>query len=429
MTGALSGDGVRARLAEVLRASHGRLRTVDEIAGALLLTVEAIAAEAAAQAFETAAVWLEQVAPDTTSDGISWDGDVADPDTAMAWCTSALRDHATELPRHQPSRDKPMTPAFTPAEASRLASIDAAPDAPESYTATIERMAQAMWDGDAAKYSEDGPWDGLNTAMKHAYRRAATVAYRAEHEGGAGVSRGDEQHVCEPIYCHTCEARYLADTAAELPTTGGEADEFDPVHYESSLEPREGLLHAAKEWIWRHTKQPNGDRWLTPRGELVLGHDPNSLNWAAENLLCDLEPWLVKDNQPEPYSAEAADELVRDLAHDLGITPAPSAGQNTERLRDEVAQVVYDRDAFAGDLHWSRTHPQERDRCLGIADRLLAGPLRQLIAERNQARELATWLVTLDDDDPESPGRQERRTVTLTQIINRARRALDGDTQ
>jgi hypothetical protein len=36
--------------------------------------------------------------------------------------------------------------------------------------------------------------------------------------------------------------------------------------------------------------------------------------------------------------------------------------------------------------------------------------------------EMARWLISLDDVD--GPGAQARRTVTLTQIINRARLAL-----
>lgn len=38
----------------------------------------------------------------------------------------------------------------------------------------------------------------------------------------------------------------------------------------------------------------------------------------------------------------------------------------------------------------------------------------------------ARWIVSLDDDDPNSPGRKERQTITLTKIINRAKQALDG---
>lgn len=40
--------------------------------------------------------------------------------------------------------------------------------------------------------------------------------------------------------------------------------------------------------------------------------------------------------------------------------------------------------------------------------------------------EFAQWIVSLDDDDPASAGRKDRQTVTLTQIINRAKEALDG---
>ena len=39
--------------------------------------------------------------------------------------------------------------------------------------------------------------------------------------------------------------------------------------------------------------------------------------------------------------------------------------------------------------------------------------------------DLAEWLVSLDDVD--GPGAEARRTVTLTQIINRARAALRGE--
>jgi hypothetical protein len=33
-------------------------------------------------------------------------------------------------------------------------------------------------------------------------------------------------------------------------------------------------------------------------------------------------------------------------------------------------------------------------------------------------------VVSLDDDDPDSPGRQSRRTVNLAQLIDHARAAL-----
>lgn len=46
-------------------------------------------------------------------------------------------------------------------------------------------------------------------------------------------------------------------------------------------------------------------------------------------------------------------------------------------------------------------------------------------APQEPLRELAEWLVTLDDPDPASQGFQDRRTTTMTQIIERARKALD----
>jgi hypothetical protein len=38
----------------------------------------------------------------------------------------------------------------------------------------------------------------------------------------------------------------------------------------------------------------------------------------------------------------------------------------------------------------------------------------------------AEWLVSMDDPDPDSAGFQARRTATLSQIIERARAALEG---
>ena len=41
-----------------------------------------------------------------------------------------------------------------------------------------------------------------------------------------------------------------------------------------------------------------------------------------------------------------------------------------------------------------------------------------------KVHDLLVWLVSLDDPDPESQGFQDRRTVTMTGIIQRARAAL-----
>lgn len=38
--------------------------------------------------------------------------------------------------------------------------------------------------------------------------------------------------------------------------------------------------------------------------------------------------------------------------------------------------------------------------------------------------EFCQWIIALDDDDPDSPGRKERQTITLNKIIEKARGAL-----
>lgn len=67
------------------------------LADALLPTVDRLCAEAAAEALREAAEWLDNGAPDETSNGISWEKNVGDEDTALAWATSSLRDRAAAL--------------------------------------------------------------------------------------------------------------------------------------------------------------------------------------------------------------------------------------------------------------------------------------------------------------------------------------------
>ncbi len=73
--------------------------------------------------------------------------------------------------------------ALSPAEAARLAVFDAAPDAPESHAATIERMARAIY----IYYGESelSAWEDAGKALRGDMRGAAAAAYRAEHEDGA----------------------------------------------------------------------------------------------------------------------------------------------------------------------------------------------------------------------------------------------------
>jgi hypothetical protein len=59
---------------------------------------------------------------------------------------------------------------------------------------------------------------------------------------------------------------------------------------------------AVREWIWRHTSQPNGDPWDS---------DPEHLDWAAQNLADDLAQ-LFGTTNPEPADANAptADKIA-----------------------------------------------------------------------------------------------------------------------
>lgn len=47
--------------------------------------------------------------------------------------------------------------------------------------------------------------------------------------------------------------------------------------------PPVDLLTAVREWLWRHSSQPNGDPW---------DGDPEHLDRAAQRLLSDLARWL-----------------------------------------------------------------------------------------------------------------------------------------
>lgn len=71
--------------------------------------------------------------------------------------------------------------------------------------------------------------------------------------------------------------------------------------------------------------------------------------------------------KPPPYS------------HRVEVAPAPSAGQDTERLRDAIAIWIAKTDHDWTGVSWDDPYGAR-------ADSLLDGPLRQLIAERDQAR-------------------------------------------
>jgi Fe-S-cluster formation regulator IscX/YfhJ len=50
--------------------------------------------------------------------------------------------------------------------------------------------------------------------------------------------------------------------------------------------------------------------------------------------------------------------------------------------------------------------------------------IQALFDQRLRLVDFAEWLISLDDDDPNSAGRKDRQTITLTKIIERAKEAL-----
>jgi hypothetical protein len=96
-------------------------------------------------------------------------------------------------------------------------------------------------------------------------------------------------------------------------------------------------LSAIREWLWRHSSQPNGDPWDS---------DPEHLDRAAQNLLNDLVRWFstdvstgatgqdtgcARDRRDVPLLASA---LSSSLAHPRGSSasaapPAPEPGPAT----------------------------------------------------------------------------------------------------
>ena len=65
---------------------------------------------------------------------------------------------------------------------------------------------------------------------------------------------------------------------------------------------------AVREWIWRHSSQPNGDPWDS---------DPEHLDWAAQNLLSDLAQ-LPPSTNPQPASATHPPRASHPLVDALG---------------------------------------------------------------------------------------------------------------
>jgi transposase len=88
-------------------------------------------------------------------------------------------------------------------------------------------------------------------------------------------------------------------------------------------------LTAVREWIWRHSSQPNGDPW---------DGDPEHLNWAAQNLLSDLAE-VLESTTPQPSSAMHSPRAPHPLvdAHGLPLdTLISAANQNNSLLVEPI---------------------------------------------------------------------------------------------
>jgi hypothetical protein len=87
---------------------------------------------------------------------------------------------------------------------------------------------------------------------------------------------------------------------------------------------------AVREWIWRHSSQPNGDPWDS---------DPEHLDRAAQNLLSDLAQLLTSTN-PQPASATHPPRASHPLvdAHGLPLNILISAANRHDSLLVEPIQ-------------------------------------------------------------------------------------------
>jgi hypothetical protein len=113
-------------------------------------------------------------------------------------------------------------------------------------------------------------------------------------------------------------------------------------------------LTAVREWIWRHSSQPNGDPWDS---------DPEHLDRAAQNLLGDLAPLLTSSN-PQPASATHPPRAPHPWvnAHGLPLnTPVPAADRHDSLLVEPI------QDSMPTIERGGRGHPRRRPLKLNAA--------------------------------------------------------------
>ena len=84
------------------------------------------------------------------------------------------------------------------------------------------------------------------------------------------------------------------------------------------------LLAAVREWLWRHSSQPNGDPW---------DGDPEHLERAAQRLLSELAQWVLASGSPTSAAAQVSERTRdrRDAA--FPTTALPVTHRRPERGR------------------------------------------------------------------------------------------------
>ena len=92
-------------------------------------------------------------------------------------------------------------------------------------------------------------------------------------------------------------------------------------------EPPVDHLGAVREWLWRHSSQPNGDPW---------DGDPEHLDWAAQNLLNDLAQHLIGSSGPtsSPVPRRRAPDLPG-----IAATYVPSLPSTAATIRRKLIAV------------------------------------------------------------------------------------------
>lgn len=138
----------------------------------------------------------------------------------------------------------------------------------------------------------------------------------------------------------------------------------------------------------------------------------------------EFDRWLAAHDAEQARELQAECLRVDEANTRLGERVCELEAEN-ERLRDTARN-------YEIAMHGARG---ERDSALAEVERLWVnldearGYTKKALAERDAAREQARqrdevlhWLIGMDEPESEA-----RRTVTLTEIIRRARAALDGD--